>query len=117
MLIFNRMVKYSSEALDQTFFALSDPTRRAIVERLAQEGEVMVTVLAEPFDMSLPAVSKHLRVLERAGLLVQEKDGRVRRCQLVPDPLQAADDWIGHYRHFWEAQFDALADYLAQARS
>lgn len=109
------MVKYSSETLDQVFFALADPTRRAILERLAGEGEMMVTVLAEPFDISLPAVSKHLRVLERAGLLVQEKEGRIRRCQLVAEPLQAADDWIGHYRRFWEAQFDALADYLAQA--
>ena len=109
------MVKYSADALDQVFFALADPTRRAILERLAQEGEVMVTVLAEPFEISLPAVSKHLRVLERAGLLAQEKDGRIRRCQLVTEPLQAADAWIGHYRRFWEAQFDALADYLAKA--
>jgi DNA-binding transcriptional ArsR family regulator len=110
------MVKYSAEALDHVFFALADPTRRAILERLAQDGDVMVTVLAEPFDISLPAVSKHLRVLERAGLLTQEKDGRIRRCQLVAGPLQAADDWISHYRRFWEAQFDALADYLAQAQ-
>lgn len=110
------MVKYSSDALDQVFFALADPTRRAILERLARDGEVMVTVLAEPFDISLPAVSKHLRVLERAGLLAQEKDGRVRRCQLVTEPLQAADDWIGHYRRFWEVQFDALAEYLARAQ-
>ena len=111
------MVKYSSETLNQVFFALSDPTRRAILERLARDGEVMVTALAEPFDISLPAVSKHLRVLERAGLLVQEKDGRVRRCHLVASPLQAAGDWIGHYRRFWEAQFDALAEYLAQAQA
>jgi DNA-binding transcriptional ArsR family regulator len=74
----------------------------------------MVTVLAEPFDISLPAVSKHLRVLERAGLLVQAKDGRIRRCHLETGPLQAADNWIAHYRHFWETQFDALAGYLAE---
>ncbi len=72
---------------------------------------------SEPFDISLPAVSKHLQVLERAGLLAQEKDGRVRRCQLVTGPLQVADDWISSYRHFWEAQFDALVDYLAQIES
>jgi DNA-binding transcriptional ArsR family regulator len=100
--------------LDQVFFALADPTRRAILERLAQDGEVMVTALAEPFDISLPAVSKHLRVLKRAGLLVQEKDGRIRRCQLIAEPLQAAGDWIGYYRQFWEERFDALADYLDQ---
>jgi DNA-binding transcriptional ArsR family regulator len=111
------MVNYSSETLDRVFSALSDPTRRAILERLARDGEAMVTVLAEPFDMSLPAVSKHLRVLEQAGLLAQEKDGRVRHCHLVAGPLQAADDWISHYRRFWEAQFDALADYLAQTQA
>jgi DNA-binding transcriptional ArsR family regulator len=109
------MVNYPPKTLDHVFSALADPTRRAILERLAKDGEVMVTALAEPFDISLPAVSKHLRVLERAGLLAQEKEGRVRRCQLVVEPLQAADDWIGHYRRFWEANLDALADYLANA--
>ena len=108
------MVKYSSEDLDLIFSALSDPTRRAILERLAEEGELRVTTLAEPFDISLPAVSKHLRVLERAGLLVQEKDGRIRRCHFVAEPLEAAAEWIIAYRHFWQAQFDALADYLAE---
>lgn len=108
------MVKFSSKELDHIFFALSDPTRRAIVERLADEGELMVTVLAEPFSISLPAVSKHLRVLERAGLLVQEKDGRIRRCLFVPEPMQVAAGWIDSYRHFWDARFDALADYLAE---
>jgi len=72
----------------------------------------MVTRLAEPFDISLPAVSKHLRVLEKAGLLVQDRDGRIRRCVLVADPLQAAANWIDRYSRFWEVQFDALAGYL-----
>ncbi|MDX1521418.1 MAG: metalloregulator ArsR/SmtB family transcription factor [Anaerolineae bacterium] len=104
------MVKYTP-SLDRTFAALSDPTRRAILARLAQ-GNTSVTELAEPFNISLPAISKHLRVLERAGLLVQEKDGRVRRCQLVAEPLKAAADWIARYQQFWDDQFDALADYL-----
>ena len=115
-IILNHMVKnYSVDRdsdLDSVFHALSDSTRRAILERLAEEGDLMVTVLAEPFDMSLPAVSKHLRVLERAGLLEQDKDGRIRRCILVADPLQAAAGWINRYSRFWGAQFDALADYL-----
>jgi DNA-binding transcriptional ArsR family regulator len=110
------MVKYSLAALDDVFFALSDPTRRAILERLAEEGQLMVTALAAPFEMSLPAVSKHLRVLERAGLLVQEKDGRIRRCQLVAEPLQGAAEWIEQYRQFWENQLDNLADYLDQVQ-
>ncbi len=77
----------------------------------------MVTVLAEPFDISLPAVSKHLRVLERAGLLTQDRDGRIRRCQLVAEPLQAAAEWIDHYSRFWEIQFDSLAVYLSQVEN
>ena len=107
------MVKYLSAPLDTTFAALADPTRRAILARLAH-GEASVTELAEPFDISLPAVSKHLRVLERAGLLAQAKEGRVRRCQLVADPLKDAADWIARYQQFWEGQFDALAGYLSQ---
>ena len=79
-----------------------------------EEGDLMVTTLAEPFEMSLPAVSKHLRVLERAGLLIQEKDGRIRRCHFEPEPLRDAASWIDHYGRFWEGQFDALAEYLAQ---
>ena len=108
------MVKYFTGSLDHTFFALSDPTRRAILERLAIEGEMMVTTLAEPFEISLPAVSKHLHILERAGLLVQEKDGRIRRCQLVVEPLQEAAEWIDRYSLFWEERFDSLADYLGR---
>jgi DNA-binding transcriptional ArsR family regulator len=111
------MVKYYRDALDYIYFALSDSTRRSILERLAQEGDLKVTTLAEPFDMSLPAISKHLRVLERAGLMVQEKDGRVRRCQLVAEPLEEAADWIEQYRQFWETQFDSLASYLNQVQA
>jgi DNA-binding transcriptional ArsR family regulator len=105
------MVKYSGEALDATFSALSDPTRRAILAQLAR-GESTVKSLAAPFDMSLPAVSKHLRVLESAGLLKREIDGRIHRCRLAPNPLKSAGAWIEHYRRFWEGQFDALAEFL-----
>jgi len=113
-MILNHMVNYSQTALDATFAALADPTRRAILARLATR-ERTVSELAEPFDVSLPAISKHLRVLERAGLLVQEKDGRIRRCQLSAKPLHDANQWIGRYRHFWEESFqrlDALLDEL-----
>src|SRR5262245_2894048 len=105
------MVKYDPMTLDATFSALADPTRRAILDRLAQQ-ESSVTELAEPFEISLPAISKHLRVLERAGLLVQNREGRVLRCCLVAEPLHNAAAWIAGYQRFWEAQFDALAGYL-----
>lgn len=105
------MVKYSTNSLDATFAALADPTRRAILARLAY-GEASVTDLAEPFDMSLPAISKHLGVLERAGLLIRQKDGRVRRCRLIAEPLREAARWIAFYQQFWEEQFGALAEYL-----
>ncbi len=115
-LIFNQMVKYLSNTLDATFGALADPTRRSILERLIG-GESSVTSLAEPFDMSLPAVSKHLRVLEKAGLLTQEKDGRVRRCRMDAGPMKEASDWVGRYRIVWEEQLDSLADYIEQMQS
>ncbi len=105
------MVNYSQSTLDTTFSALSDPTRRAILLKLAN-GDTTVTELAKPFDMSLPAISKHLRVLEGAGLLVQEKEGRIRRCHLEAKPLQAADNWIMDYRKFWEESFERLDEYL-----
>lgn len=105
------MVNYSSETLDAVFSALGDPTRRAILARLAR-GETSVSELAAPHDMSLPAVSKHLRVLESAGLVSKEKDGRVIQCSLDAGPLKSAADWIEQYRRFWDEQFDALADYL-----
>ena len=112
----NQMVKYLSNTLDATFGALADPTRRSILERLIA-GEASVTSLAEPFDMSLPAVSKHLRVLEKAGLLTQEKDGRVRRCRMDAGPMKEASDWVGRYRICWEEQLDSLADYIEQMQS
>lgn len=105
------MVKYSWAKLDTTFSALSDPTRREILRRLAK-GERSVTELAEPFEVSLPAISKHLRVLEEAGLLVQEKEGRIRRCQLSATPLKDAARWIERYRRFWEESLDRLDKYL-----
>jgi len=115
------MVKRSALAytddddLDAVFSALSDPTRRAIVVRLA-EGEASVSELAEPFDVSLPAVSKHLAVLERAGLLEHHKEGRVRRCRLVATPMRAADDWLSTYRVFWEARLDSLSDHFTSQK-
>jgi len=109
------MVNYSPPALDATFAALADPTRRAILARLAR-GESSVTQLAEPFRVSLPAISKHLGVLERAGLITSEKDGRIRRCRLVSDPMKNAAEWIARYRRFWEEQFDALVSYLDESQ-
>ncbi|MGE5849736.1 MAG: ArsR/SmtB family transcription factor [Candidatus Methylomirabilota bacterium] len=105
------MVNYTDRTLDSTFGALADPTRRAILARLAR-GESSVTKLARPFDMSLPAISKHLRVLENAGLLIRSKDGRIRRCCVSPGPMRDAAEWIARYRRFWEGQFDALASHL-----
>ncbi len=105
------MVKYSDTQLNSVFHALSDSTRRAILARLAS-GEALVTELAEPFEMSLPAISKHLGVLEKAGLLHRHKDGRIRRCQLTAGPLENAADWVNFYRQFWEIRLDSLARYL-----
>ena len=107
------MVNYKENDLDATFGALADPIRRSILDRLAQ-GESSVTALAQPFNVSLPAISKHLRVLGKAGLLTQEKDGRVRRCRLDAGPMKNASDWIARYRRFWESQLDSLADYVDQ---
>ncbi|ELZ05226.1 ArsR/SmtB family transcription factor [Natrialba asiatica] len=97
--------------LDAIFQALSHPTRRALIEELA-EGPKSVSELAEPYDVSLAAVSKHLQVLEDAGLVTVEKDGRVRRCHLDAAPLGEAFGWLTRYRVFWEDRFDALADHL-----
>jgi len=109
--IFNQMVKYQTDPLSNVFSALADPTRRAILARLAL-GETTVGELAAPFEMSLPAISKHLRVLESAALIQREKDGRLRRCHLNAAPMKEAADWIWHYRRFWEARLDGLARYL-----
>jgi len=95
--------------------ALSDPTRRAILQRLA-EGDVPVSELAEPFDMSLPAISKHLDVLERAGLLHREKEGRIRRCHIEHRPLHQAADWIDWYRQFWDMRLARLDSYLGKTK-
>ncbi|MCI0436561.1 MAG: metalloregulator ArsR/SmtB family transcription factor [Gemmatimonadetes bacterium] len=100
-----------SDALDLTFGALADPTRRAILERLAR-GEAVVGELARPFRMSRPAISKHLRVLERAGLVQRTRDGRVSRCVLEAGPMRDAAAWVERYRAFWEGQLEALARYL-----
>jgi DNA-binding transcriptional ArsR family regulator len=97
--------------LDTTFAALADPTRRAIVERLSR-GEASVTELAEPFDVSLPAISKHLSVLENAGLIARHKEGRVRHCELREEPMRAAVQWIATYGRFWGDQLDSLAEFL-----
>jgi len=102
----------SSSALDATFAALADPTRRAILARLAQAPDSSVGELARPFTMSLPAISKHLAVLENAGLLARRRDGRVHHCRLVAAPMQTASDWIAHYTEFWERRLDALERYL-----
>lgn len=100
-----------ADPLTATFAALADPTRRAILARLLT-GEHSVTELAEPFRMSMPAVSKHLRVLERAGLITRRKDAQFRRCQLDAAPLREVADWTEHYRHLWEARLDRLDAYL-----
>ncbi len=105
------MVKYETIQLNKIFSALSDPTRREMLARLAH-GPSSVTELARPFSVSLPAVSKHLKVLEDAGLILREKDGQVRRCHLRPDALQEADAWISHYKKFWERQLDSLDHYF-----
>ena len=105
------MVNYGSDALDATFTALADPTRRAILAQLTL-GETPVSELAQPHAMSLPGFMKHLDVLERAGLLEARKDGRVRRCRLEPAPLSEAAAWLDRYRRFWDERFDALAQYL-----
>jgi DNA-binding transcriptional ArsR family regulator len=101
----------SADHLSITFAALADPTRRAILARLAS-GEASVTELADPFEMSLPAVSKHLKVLERAGLIARSREAQWRPCQLEARPLKDAAEWIEHYRRFWSETFDRLDRYL-----
>lgn len=108
------MSSASTHSLDSTFAALADPTRRAMLARLSH-GTATVGELAEPFGISLPAVSKHLRVLEDAGLVAREKRGRAHHCQLNVTPLKDAEAWIEHQRQFWESRLDALADYLAES--
>jgi DNA-binding transcriptional ArsR family regulator len=104
------MVNYST-TLDQTFSALSDPTRRAIISKLA-DGEIPIMEIASPFDMSLPAVTKHIRILEEAGLVIRRKQGRVRYCRLNAKPLRDAAQWLVFYQKFWDAKLDSLANFL-----
>jgi DNA-binding transcriptional ArsR family regulator len=99
------------DRLDSTFGALADPTRRAILARLAS-GQASVTELAEPFDMTLPAVSKHLKVLRSAGLITRGRQAQWRPCRLDAGPLKEVADWVGQYRRFWEQSFDRLDEYL-----
>jgi DNA-binding transcriptional ArsR family regulator len=105
-----------ADRLSATFAALADPTRRAILARLAS-GETSVSELAEPFDMSLPAVSKHLKVLERAGLIVRGREAQWRPCRIEPRALKEVDDWLERYRRFWEQSFDRLDDYLRELQA
>lgn len=106
----------SPDQLSATFAALADPTRRAILERLST-GESSVTELAEPFEMSLPAITKHLKVLERAGLISRSRDAQWRPCRLEARPLQQAADWVEQYRRFWEDSMERLEEYLAELQS
>src|SRR5215475_7459857 len=105
-----------ADQLSSTFSALADPTRRAILARLALK-ELSVTELAEPFEMSLPAISKHLKVLERAGLIARGREAQWRPCKLKAAPLKDAADWLDHYRKFWEQSFDRLEAYLHEIQT
>jgi DNA-binding transcriptional ArsR family regulator len=106
----------ASDALDATFLALADPTRRAILARLAL-GEASVNELAEPFDMSQPAISKHLKMLERAGLISRARDAQRRPCRIEPEPLRAAHAWIERYREAWESNFRRLDALLQELQA
>ena len=105
-----------ADHLSSTFAALADPTRRAILARLAL-GECSVTELAEPFDMTMPAVSKHLRVLERAGLIARGREAQWRPCRLRPAPLKDISEWVERYRAAWEQRFDRLENYLQELKA
>ena len=107
---------HTPDRLSLTFAALADPTRRAILARLAS-GERSVTELAEPFEMSLPAVSKHLGVLERAGLISRGRDAQWRPCRIEPAPIKEVSDWTEGYRRIWEARFDRLDEYLGELQN
>ncbi|MFY9694693.1 MAG: metalloregulator ArsR/SmtB family transcription factor [Xanthobacteraceae bacterium] len=111
------MVKFSDAALDRTFAALSDPTRRALVMRLAAEPDVSVSELAAPFKMSLPAVMKHLHVLSDAGLVSRAKTGRVVACRLEVEPMREAFEWLNRYERFWSERLNSLAAFLEEEES
>ncbi len=104
------------DPLSTTFAALADPTRRAILARLAL-GETSVTELAEPFDMSLPAISKHLKVLEHAGLISRGREAQWRPCRIAPLSLKEVDGWLGNFRRFWDQNFNRLDDYLQELKT
>ncbi|MDQ6867803.1 MAG: metalloregulator ArsR/SmtB family transcription factor [Pseudomonadota bacterium] len=106
----------SPDRLSTTLAALADPTRRAILARLAL-GETSVTELAKPFEMSLPAVSKHLKVLERAGLIARGREAQWRPCRIEPAALKHVDDWLGEYRRLWDARLDRLDNYLKKLQA
>jgi len=109
------MVNHSTTtALDATFGALADPTRRAILAHLSESPDATVGEIARPFAMTLPAVSKHLRVLEDAGLLARRREGREHHCRVLPAPMRTASEWIARYEKFWEGRLDALARYLEE---
>ncbi len=105
-----------TDRLSATFSALADPTRRAILARLVL-GETSVSDLAKPFDMSLPAVSKHLKVLEHAGLITRSREAQWRPCRIEPEALKGVDDWLERYRKLWEERFDRLDDYLRKLQT
>jgi DNA-binding transcriptional ArsR family regulator len=106
----------STDHLSTTFGALADPTRRAILARLAS-GEASVTELAEPFDMTMPAITKHLKVLEKAGLIRRRREAQWRPCRLEPAPLKEVSDWVTRYRQMWEERLDRLDDFLREMQS
>jgi DNA-binding transcriptional ArsR family regulator len=116
-LILNHMVKFSDAALDRTFAALSDPTRRALVMRLAENPELSVSELAKPFAMSLPAIMKHLGVLSDAGLVGRSKTGRTVACRLDAEPMRDAFEWLNRYEKFWSTRLDRLAAFLEEEES
>jgi len=111
--IFNHMVDHIDQSLDRVFAALGDPTRREIVRRLSI-GPASVTEVAAPFEMSLNAISKHLKVLEQAGLIRREIEGRVHHLYLNAEPLEEAERWVNHYRQFWDARLDSLEDWIVR---
>jgi DNA-binding transcriptional ArsR family regulator len=114
--LLNRVVSNLESQLSSTFNALADPTRRAILDRLAS-GQATVSELAEPFEMSGPAISKHLKVLERAGLIQRGREAQWRPCRLVAAPLKDAAEWLEEYRRFWEESFDRLDEYLRELQA
>jgi DNA-binding transcriptional ArsR family regulator len=108
------MVKYTDQALDRTFAALADPTRRALLARLGKQDSISVSELAQPFSMSLPAVMKHLDVLSDAGLIARAKSGRTVACRLTARPMEQAMDWLNRYQRFWSENLDRLAAFVEE---